>query len=75
MQQFANPLASGGFFGLEQVGNSINTITAIPEPSTYVAAIALLALMLWPLRRRLIKDAKSILGLRAPLRDRLAGKA
>jgi hypothetical protein len=29
------------------------TITAIPEPSTYVAAIALLALMLWPLRRRL----------------------
>jgi len=38
---------------LEQVGNSINTITAIPEPSTYVAALGLLALMLWPLRRRL----------------------
>ena len=36
MQQFANPLAPAGFFGLEQVGNSINTITAIPEPSTYV---------------------------------------
>jgi hypothetical protein len=53
MQQFANPLATGGFFGLEQAGNSINTITAIPEPSTYVAALALLALMLWPLRRRL----------------------
>ena len=56
MQEFANPLASGGFFGREQVGHSINTITAIPEPSTYVAAIALLALralMLWPLRRRL----------------------
>jgi hypothetical protein len=35
----------------------------------------LLALMLWPLRHRLIKDAKSILGLRAPLRDRLASKA
>jgi hypothetical protein len=75
MQEFANPLASGGFFGLEQVGNSINTTTAIPEPSTYVAALALLALMLWPSRRRLIKDAKSILGLRAPLRDHLAGKA
>jgi len=29
------------------------TITAIPEPSTYLAAIGLLALMLWPLRRRL----------------------
>ncbi|MFZ4483146.1 MAG: autotransporter-associated beta strand repeat-containing protein [Chthoniobacterales bacterium] len=29
------------------------TITAIPEPSSYVAAIGLLALMLWPLRRRL----------------------
>ena len=43
----------GGFFGLEQVGNSTFTITAIPEPSTNVAAIALLALMLWPLRLRL----------------------
>ncbi len=31
--------------------------------------------MLWPLRRRLIKDAKSILGLRAPMRDKLVGKA
>ena len=51
------------------------TITAIPEPSTYVAALGLLALMLWPLRRRLIKDARSIFGLRAPMRDRLAGKA
>ena len=29
------------------------TITAMPEPSTYLAAIGLLALMLWPLRRRL----------------------
>jgi len=34
-------------------GNSTFTITAIPEPSTYVVAIGLLALMLWPLRRRL----------------------
>jgi autotransporter-associated beta strand protein len=47
------------------------TITAIPEPSTYVAAAGLLALFLWPARRRLLKDAKSILGLRAPARERL----
>ncbi len=38
MQQFANPLAPGGFFGLEQVGNSINTITPIPEPGPRAAA-------------------------------------
>jgi autotransporter-associated beta strand protein len=47
------------------------TITAIPEPSTYVAAAGLLALFLWPVRRRLIKDAKSILGLRPTGRDRI----
>ena len=43
-----------GFVGYS-LGNtgSTFTITAIPEPSTYVAAIALLALMLWPLRHRL----------------------
>jgi PEP-CTERM motif len=57
MQPFANPLAPGGFFGLEQVGNSTFTITAIPEPSTYVAAIGLLALMLWSLRRKRGKNS------------------
>jgi hypothetical protein len=31
----------------------------------------LLALFLWPVRRRLIKDAKSILGLRPTGRDRI----
>jgi fibronectin-binding autotransporter adhesin len=33
------------------------TITAIPETSTYVAALALLALMLWPLRHRDFSNA------------------
>jgi autotransporter-associated beta strand protein len=50
------------------------TITAIPEPSTYLAAAGLLALMLWPSRKRLLKDAQKILGLRAPTRDRLAAQ-
>ncbi|MFM6132264.1 MAG: beta strand repeat-containing protein, partial [Sphaerospermopsis kisseleviana] len=50
------------------------TITAIPEPSTYLAAAGLLSLMLWPSRKRLLKDAKKILGLSAPMRDRLAAK-
>jgi fibronectin-binding autotransporter adhesin len=61
---------SGGF--TSSWNGSTFTITAIPEPSTYLAAAALLGLMLWPSRRRLLKDAKSILGLRAPMRDRLA---
>ena len=51
------------------------TITAIPEPSTYLAAAGLLALLLWPSRSRLLKDAKAVLGLRAPMRDRLQRRA
>jgi hypothetical protein len=47
------------------------TITAIPEPSTYVAAAGLLAMFLWPVRRRIIKDLKSILGLRPTGRERI----
>ena len=64
---------SGGF--TSNWDGSLFTITAIPEPSTYVAAAGLLALMAWPMRRRLVRDAKSVLGLRAPMRDRLARKA
>jgi autotransporter-associated beta strand protein len=67
---------SNGFSSaLWDSGTSTFTITAIPEPSTYVAAAGLLGLMLWPVRRRLLRDAKSILGLRAPMRDRLTRKA
>ena len=44
--------------------SSTFTITAIPEPSTYLAAAGLFALFLWPMRRRLLKDAKFLLGLR-----------
>jgi hypothetical protein len=51
-------------------GSSTFTITAIPEPSAYLAAAGLLALLLWPSRRRLFKDAQSILGLRARLATR-----
>ncbi|MBJ7258528.1 MAG: hypothetical protein JHD33_03235 [Chthoniobacterales bacterium] len=53
-------------------GSSTFTITAIPEPSTYVAAVGLIGLMLWPSRKRIIRDTKKILGLRASMRDRLA---
>jgi autotransporter-associated beta strand protein len=51
------------------------TITAIPEPSTYLAAAGLLGLMLWPSRKRLVRDAKRILGITPPMRDRLARRA
>jgi|GEM_PF-620529 len=34
------------------------TITAIPEPSTYLVAVGLIGLMLWPLRRRAAAVAK-----------------
>jgi autotransporter-associated beta strand protein len=50
------------------------TITAIPEPSTYLAAAGLLSLMLWPSRKRLIRDTKKILGITPPMRDRLAAR-
>jgi hypothetical protein len=55
-------------------GGGSFTITAIPEPSTYLAAAGLLSLMLWPSRKRLIKDAKKILGFTPPMRDRLAAR-
>jgi fibronectin-binding autotransporter adhesin len=65
--QFEN----GGFASTSWDGSTF-TITAIPEPSTYLAAAGLIGLMLWPSRKRLLKDAKKILGLTPPMRDRLA---
>lgn len=45
-------------------GTSTFTITAIPEPSTVLAAAGLVGLMFWPSRRRLLAAAKG-LALRA----------
>ena len=65
----------GGFdWDWDQTTANTFTITAIPEPSTYLAAAGLLSLMLWPSRKRLLKDAKKILGLTPPMRDRLAAR-
>jgi autotransporter-associated beta strand protein len=63
-----------GFNSAWNGGTSTFTITAIPEPSTVAAAVGLAAVFLWPARRRLVRDARSILGLRAPTRDRLASR-
>jgi len=41
-----------GFTSSWDGGAGLFTITAIPEPSTYAVAAGLIALMLWPLRRR-----------------------
>jgi autotransporter-associated beta strand protein len=74
----SSSINDGGLFSFDSAfnsswnsGTSTFTITAIPEPSTYLAAAALLAVLMWPSRRRLLKDAKSVLGLRRPMRDRL----
>jgi len=74
---YAGGFTGAGFnFGTQgftaSFASSAFTITAIPEPSTYLAAAGLLALMLWPSRRRLLKDARSVLGLRPPRRERAA---
>jgi hypothetical protein len=64
-----------GNCGGSTFGSRCFTITAIPEPSTYAAAAGLLGLMLWPSRKRIVRDAKKILGLTPPMRDRLAARS
>ncbi len=44
---------SGGFTSAWDNGAGVFTITAIPEPSTVLAALGLTGLMLWPARRRI----------------------
>ena len=61
----------GGFTYDWNSQTSLFTITAVPETSTVAAAIGLAGLMLWPSRRRLLRDVKSILGVRRPARDRM----
>jgi autotransporter-associated beta strand protein len=60
---------SSGFTSDWDSGTSTFTITAIPEPSTVIAALALLMLMIWPARRRLMLDTLSIPGLRRVARE------
>ena len=62
---------SGGFTSNWDSGSRTFTITAIPEPSTVIAALSLLALLAWPSRRRLMLDTFSVLGMRRPARERL----
>jgi fibronectin-binding autotransporter adhesin len=60
-----------GGFGGSSFSDGTFTITAIPEPSTYLVAAGLLVMLLWPVRRRLLKDAESIFVRRASARERL----
>jgi len=59
-----------GFVSLWESGSGVFTITAIPEPATCVAAAGLVFLLLWP-STRFIRDAKSVLGWRHLVRQRL----
>ena len=45
-------------------GGSTFVITAIPEPSAFIAAGVLIVIMSWPSRRLMVRDFKRIVGLR-----------
>jgi hypothetical protein len=70
----------GEFFLFEDIFRSLDrewagftfTITALPETPAVVVLSALMAVIFfWPVRRRFIKDMKSIVGLRPPGRVRI----
>jgi fibronectin-binding autotransporter adhesin len=60
-------LSSDGLFQINSISGGFTTgysgstftITAIPEPSAYLALVGLLVIMLWPSRIRLLKKANS----------------
>lgn len=80
LRDFGTGQPAGQFFLFENIFHSLDTewagftftITALPETSAVVVLSALLVVMFfWPTRRRVIKDLKSIVGLRPPGRVRI----
>jgi len=79
LRDFGTAAQEGGSFLYESIFRAWDkewigftfSITALPETASVVALSALLVIMfLWPDRRRLVKDFKSIVGLRPPGRVR-----
>jgi hypothetical protein len=80
LRDFGAAAQEGGTFPYESVFRALDkewlgftfSITALPETTTVVSLSVLLVLMLlWPDRRRLVKDFKSVVGLRPPGRVRI----
>jgi hypothetical protein len=80
LRDFGAAAQEGGFSLYERVFRALDnewlgftfSITALPETTTVVALSALMVIMfLWPDRRRLVKDFKSVVGLRPPGRVRI----
>jgi hypothetical protein len=80
LRDFGAAAQEGGFSLYERVFRALDnewlgftfSITALPETTTLVALSALMVIMfLWPDRRRLVKDFKSVVGLRPPGRVRI----
>ncbi|MEY3481930.1 MAG: hypothetical protein RIQ71_2705 [Verrucomicrobiota bacterium] len=63
----------GAFASVWNAGAGTFTITAIPEPAAFAASAGLFCLLLWP-SRRFVRDVQRVIGLRLPMRDRLAAR-